>query len=287
MTYDEALEAIASSPFQHIADRLERLLLPSIRLHARRIEPDELTLGASRLGGQPDLPPNVPWPRRDGVQLAFLAQIRLNDFGRLPEMSEFPFGGWLYFFYDTQEQPWGFSPSDRGHWRVLSYDGPLDELTRTAAEELPPECVFPPCSVRVELEYNLPAEEIVLGTLEIEFDEDESEAYATLRTQVNGPDDAVRHRMFGFADEIQGDMRLECQLVSNGLYCGNSSGYEDPRAAELEPGAMDWLLLLQLDTDEEGPDWMWGDCGRLYFWIREQDLARRALDKVWLILQCY
>ncbi len=287
MTYEQALEVIASSRFEHMAGGLERLLLPSIRLHARRVEPDELPLGASRLGGQPDLPPSLPWPRREGVQLAFLAQIRLSDFGRLPEMSEFPFGGWLYFFYDAQEQPWGFSPADRGCWRVLRYDGPLDELTRTVPEDLPAECLFPPCSVRVELEYNLPAEEVVLGTLGVEFDEEESEAYAALQEQINGPEDAVRHRMFGFADEIQGDMRLECQLVSNGLYCGNASGYEDPRAAELEAGAMDWLLLLQLDTDEEGPNWMWGDCGRLYFWIREQDLAQGALDDVWVILQSY
>jgi uncharacterized protein YwqG len=32
---------------------------------------------------------------------------------------------------------------------------------------------------------------------------------------------------------------------------------------------------------------MWGDGGRLYFWIREQDLAVNNFDKTWLVLQCY
>lgn len=31
---------------------------------------------------------------------------------------------------------------------------------------------------------------------------------------------------------------------------------------------------------------MWGDLGRLYFWIRDDDLAARRFEKAWLILQC-
>jgi uncharacterized protein YwqG len=32
---------------------------------------------------------------------------------------------------------------------------------------------------------------------------------------------------------------------------------------------------------------MWGDAGRIYFWIQEQDLKNRDFAKVWLVLQCY
>ena len=31
---------------------------------------------------------------------------------------------------------------------------------------------------------------------------------------------------------------------------------------------------------------MFGDCGRVYFCIRKEDLAARRFDRVWLILQC-
>jgi uncharacterized protein YwqG len=31
---------------------------------------------------------------------------------------------------------------------------------------------------------------------------------------------------------------------------------------------------------------MWGDCGMVYYWIREQDLRERAFDRAWAILQC-
>ncbi|NOT29697.1 MAG: DUF1963 domain-containing protein [Planctomycetes bacterium] len=80
-------------------------------------------------------------------------------------------------------------------------------------------------------------------------------------------------------------MELECQLVTNGVYCGDSSGYQEPRAKELEAGQTEWRLLLQLDSDERAK-MMWGDAGRLYFWIRESDLCEHDFDKAWLILQC-
>lgn len=32
---------------------------------------------------------------------------------------------------------------------------------------------------------------------------------------------------------------------------------------------------------------MWGDCGRVYFWIQQDDLKKRKFGNVWLILQCY
>jgi uncharacterized protein YwqG len=80
-------------------------------------------------------------------------------------------------------------------------------------------------------------------------------------------------------------MQLECQLVTHGLYCGDATGYRDPRAETLRPGAADWRLLLQIDSDEHA-GMMWGDVGRIYYWMREEDLAAAAWDTAWLILQC-
>jgi uncharacterized protein YwqG len=97
---------------------------------------------------------------------------------------------------------------------------------------------------------------------------------------------APKHQMAGFADPVQGaEMELECQLVTNGLYCGDPSGFRDPRAEALKAGASDWRLLLQVDSDDD-LGVMWGDLGRIYFWVREQDARRGDFSGVWLILQC-
>jgi len=46
----------------------------------------------------------------------------------------------------------------------------------------------------------------------------------------------------------------------------------------------EWLPLLQIDTDEDGPGWMWVDCGTIYFMIRRRDLAARCFDHIWFYL---
>ncbi len=82
-------------------------------------------------------------------------------------------------------------------------------------------------------------------------------------------------------------MRSECQLVASGIYVGKPEAFQGERTQELlRVAPSEWRLLLQLDTDEDGPGWMWGDSGRIYYWIRRGDLAAGAFDRTWLVLQC-
>jgi uncharacterized protein YwqG len=92
----------------------------------------------------------------------------------------------------------------------------------------------------------------------------------------------------GFPHPIQGDeMELECQLVSHGLYCGDSSGIPEPgRRRDFATGPKDWRLLLQIDSDDD-LGVMWGDAGILYFWIREEDARAARFDQAWVVLQCH
>jgi uncharacterized protein YwqG len=80
-------------------------------------------------------------------------------------------------------------------------------------------------------------------------------------------------------------MDLECQLVSNGIDCGDPSNYESPEVKELDKGRSDWILLLQIDTDDD-VKMMWGDGGMLYFWIKKDDLKESRFENSWMILQC-
>src|SRR5260370_20438927 len=97
------------------------------------------------------------------------------------------------------------------------------------------------------------------------------------------------HHLLGSPDQIQGDMKEKCQLASSGLYLGSPEAYKSARAIELKNGATDWRLLLQIDSDWSGDrlNIMWGDDGRIYHWIRRQELEAKSFDKAWLILQCY
>jgi uncharacterized protein YwqG len=108
--------------------------------------------------------------------------------------------------------------------------------------------------------------------------------FADLRDALYG--DGPHHQMGGPPDPVQSaEMALECQFVSHGLFCGDPSGYEDPRAEELGKGVSEWELLLQMDSDDD-LDVMWGDAGMLYFWIRRDDAQNGDFDGAWMVLQC-
>ena len=57
---------------------------------------------------------------------------------------------------------------------------------------------------------------------------------------------------------------------------------------KLEQEAQRWQLLFQLDSlGNDEFELMFGDCGRIYFYITKEDLKQKRFDRSWLILQCY
>ncbi|HET6428967.1 MAG TPA: YwqG family protein [Phycisphaerae bacterium] len=266
------------------AEAVSRTILPSIRILPAPPPYEGFPLGRSRIGGEPDMPPGHPWPRRQGRPLSFLAQINCAELPDPDGASPLPRDGLLLVFYDADQQPWGFDPADRDGWKVIYHEGDPARLTRTPApEELGEEARFQPAKVRFRAEFTLPPAEC-LAVDALSLGSDATDRLLMLRTDVEEADTDPAARLLGHPDPIQsGQMQLDCQLASHGLYCGDPTGYEDPRAAELAKGAGEWMLLLQLDTRD---DMVWGDMGRLYIHIRADDLLLRRFDDVWLILQC-
>jgi uncharacterized protein YwqG len=80
-------------------------------------------------------------------------------------------------------------------------------------------------------------------------------------------------------------MEVECQLASNGVYLGDSKAWNDPQYDHLKTAAADWQLLLQVDSDDMLGT-AWGADGRIYYWMRRQDLAIGDFDNTWLVRQC-
>lgn len=267
------------------ANSIEKLIKPSIRVCSLLSDDEHLKLGTSKLGGKPDLPPGFNWPVFEDSPLSFLAQLNLLDFKQYDTEGILPPEGMLYFFYNNEKQPWGFDPADRGNWLVAYSKMPYQQLSRTIP---PPELyrngMFKTGKLSFYLEDTLPGWE-ALPIQSLNLDGEELDKYLLLAEQVNSLNDPIIHRLLGYPQEFQGEMQLECQLVSHGLYMGDADAYNDPRVNELKPGARNWQLLFQLDS-EQNLGMFWGDVGRLYFWISQDALKTRHFEQAWLILQC-
>ena len=269
-------EALGKTGLQKYERELSAVVRNSIFMYTAPPSEPGLPGGISRLGGLPDLPEGVEWPAAAGEPLGFLGQIDLAQVAPFDKEGLLPATGFLYFFFDGVT--WGLSPDDKNHWRVIFHPGPGTALNeRDPPPPSPRGRSFKECAVRFSAQETLPNER----PAEIDIEEDN---YSKLIEHLGAF--TTHHQLLGHESLVQGDVKLECQLVSNGLYCGDASGYEDPRANQVRAGAKDWILLLQVDSDDN-PNMMWGDLGRLYFCIRKQDLWERRFDLAWMIFQCH
>ena len=248
-----------------------------------------------KLGGKPYLSADFEWPTfksaYDGITrpLSFFCQINLAQVKPYDKDSALPERGMLYFFYECESSAWGFDPADEGAARIFFFENtdrfvPLDPPDDLAAEYIIPEIAveFKPHNSYLSFE-----EFENYSDLHCDF-EDYDKVLENLG--VDPDSDQDNHKLLGYADAIQGDMLTECERVSRGLYCGNARSYRntpDEIEADIAKHAGDWLLLLQLSTTTKDDfEWMFGDCGMLYFYIRKDDLAAKRFDKMQFALQC-
>ena len=277
-----------------LKNKLKQTLKNSIRLNIGGSA--DLRTGATRFGGKPDLPESFVWPYFEGENfnegvkyrpLSFMAQFNLEELAKYDTEKLLPEKGLLSFFYDIDTMRWGYDPKDEGCAKVY-YFGDTDGL---AAAEFPDDLNedfrLPAFGIKLRSEnsYQDYADFLLQKDKMTECWDDYDRAARSLK--INIPE--TSSKLLGWPDIIQDNMTMECELVSRGYYLGGDWEEVTPRdRQEAEQSSLkEWQLLFQLDTLwEDDFELMFGDCGRIYYYIRKEDLAAGNFDKVWLIMQC-
>jgi uncharacterized protein YwqG len=296
---------IAGSPLRDRASELLALAQPAVHLRKRMTEAKKagprrwfglrkgestpvrqalpVAVGASKLGGLPDVAAGFEWPHLKAKPLGFIGQLRCADLPAAGLDPNWPTDGLLHFFYDIEEQPWGGDD--------VAAETPFVRYTESTADLRPAQppvaapdnsLILPQFGLEPEVVPTLPdfqaPETAALG-----FTEAEADAYIEIRTALGdsmhggGPD----HQAGGHANNVQGDVRVEFEVYT--------SPDADPRTKEdwiaAAGRAKDWRLLLQVDTDDD-LGVMWGDVGMIYFGIRAADLKHRRFNRTQVMMQC-
>lgn len=273
--------AMQQAGLAQLAPALDQLILNSIRLSTNPSYEAAIQPGQSKLGGLPDLPPGAAWPALNDAPMEFIAQIQLADAHPLDTAGVLPAQGLLSFFYDSSQQTYGSDPNDRAGLKVLYFTQPPSALRRTdAPASLPAQGRARVCSIGMSDELTLP-QRPNLEIAGLQWTADDQERYDNALQQLTSADKHPIHRLLGHPDTIQDDMRLQCQLAANGVA---DPGAAPDRVKQLTPGANEWILLLQVDSDPS-IGMQWGDAGMLYFWIRRNGLARKQFEGAWVVLQ--
>ena len=253
--------------------------------------------GASKIGGKPYLPSDFVWPtytdKDEGIArpLSFFCQINISDIKPYDNDELLPARGTLYFFYECESMKWGFDAEDIGAARVFYYDttDAIGLAPRDIPDEISEEYVIPEIALHFKARSSYPKfEEFELYS---DLDPDWEEYDSVLKKLgVDVDTDPEDHKLLGYADIIQNEILTEAERVSRGLYCGDGESYQntpDGVEEDILKHAGDWMLLCQLSTITKGDfEFMFGDCGMLYFYIRKESLAAMNFNDLHFSVQC-
>lgn len=132
--------AIMDNLREKFSQLLEKLADNQIEL--RLTEEKNFPAGISKFGGNPDLPKGFEWPHYNGRPLSFLAQIDLKEAAKYDIRRLLPENGTLSFFYDIEEQPWGYDPKDIGCSKVLYFPEGTELVRTSAPDDMPEYCTL-------------------------------------------------------------------------------------------------------------------------------------------------
>lgn len=283
-------------------DKLKEILMKlsknEIRISYHKID-GVLPAYSSKIGGKPAVPHDFVWPRYLGNTydnilkerpLSFMAQINLEDIQSYDTEKLLPKTGILSFFYEQISMPWGFAPEDNGSAKVYYFPNKENLISIDIPADMDEEAIMPELAVTFEGHISIPEFEDFSGeAADIEF---EWETYDECRAECGYTCDEWGEvtKLLGYPDTIQSSMEEECESLARGYRQGSPEDFETiPKDVlkDIKNKSKDWILLFQMGTIEnDDMEYMFGDCGHIYFWIRKQDLEKQIFDNIWLILQC-
>ena len=181
----------------------------AIKLEFQINNKEDIPIGTSKFGGNPDVPKDFEWFYYTGEDfngvtqkrpLSFLAQINCEEINNYDADGLLPSKGILYFFYELSTMTWGFDPGHKGSAKVYYFDGDVTELIRTnCPDSKQDEFKLPEIKLGFCKKYDLPSYE--------EFSElhdynnwDDYDEYKTMKGFEN---EETISKLLGYADVIQ------------------------------------------------------------------------------------
>jgi uncharacterized protein YwqG len=263
----------------------------------------------SKLGGLPNLPPSVEWPRQGqtGTPLHFLAQVDLSQLPTTPLENTrrgpaLPKSGLLFFFADMiEEMLWGDNGGPFATTRVIFTDrggaereppgdipdilhalGKIDRGYKTGIKAYPDAALEPHVIdtfgvgawPRPDDSYAAVAESAMIASIESAIGAlpvfESPRAWHALKV--------AEPREYVVLQKYQGKIvrQLRCPRHQMLGVAKNIQGTAEEARARGE------ILLLQIDSDlYVHRDFVFCDMGAAQFWIKPRDLAAARFDRAW------
>ena len=108
MNIDEIYKGCKERGLDEVFSFLKPFAKNAIKISTHAKNDDDIAVGESKFGGQPDLPASVPWPSNENCALSFVAHINFAEVSKFDIDSLLPKSGMLFLFYDINLRIWGY-----------------------------------------------------------------------------------------------------------------------------------------------------------------------------------
>lgn len=289
MSDEKFVEHLQNAGLGEYTEAILKYKKPCVRLHAQpATEMSAHPIGATRIGGLPDLPPNMEWPMRNGRPCEFIAQINLSEAAAYDVTGTLPKDGLLLFFFDYPfSHDEDYQPYQLGSELIRYYTGDMALLKR--ADDYPDQLEewqhYRACAIKFETDWMLPNwgnaalhliyEKVFQYTNFNEPHPQTVEAYDQVVKHFEPSNDKDLHHLLGYPEPVlQDDPLFDVSNIWNGKTVN-------------EQVLKEWSLLLQVSSDVsvDGPGMIWGDTSSLYYCIRNDDLAARRFENTCCVLE--
>lgn len=265
---------------------LQRYCQSSIRIDIGGQAPE--AVGVSHFGGKADVPGGFSWPVYKNMPLVFLAQLSCRELAAYDINHELPDTGLLSFFYALDNECYGYDSRDKEGFRVFWFDESKPLFTAEFPIGIPEKNMLPRIGMQFKREATYPHCEDFTILTDRQIDDYNKFEEAEQELQIHRTESM--HRTLGWADLIQNNTTWKCELLSQGYSFG--AEYikipEEIRNGSKLPSVHRWKLLFQLGTVKQDDfTLMFGDAGKLYFYIPEEDLRQHRFDRATGEMQCY
>ena len=85
-------------------EKIIKLIKPSVGILTKKMQSDDLKVGHSKIGGRPDLPKDISWPKLNDSDLVFCAQYNVSELKKFDIENLLPEKGMFYIFIGINEE---------------------------------------------------------------------------------------------------------------------------------------------------------------------------------------